>query len=582
MLCAACTPAPAPATDTSAAPLAVAPLSPLDAAIDRAFADAKITPAAAIDDATFLRRASLDLLGRIPREAEILAFERLPATGRRAALVDALLDSDEHAAFFARTWTRRLFGPEAQNRVADRGAFERWLRERVKADAPWSSIVAEIIAGEGKSSRGEKRADARDEIAPDDAAMGGPSHEVAGAANLAVRYARAPEDLAGTTARAFLGVEIQCAQCHDHKTEAWKQADFAGLASAFMRTRVESIEREKGKLPIFDVEDTNRVLPRYLKDEERARMARTPPRALDGTALEGKDGPRRALATWMTRPENPYFARAFVNRVFADTVGAGFVEPVTDMRPSNPPAWPEVLEMLAARFTDSGFTIDDLYRDVMLSRAYDRALGGSAPAGGRVLGVAALRPLSADQLVGSIFAATDVDRALPEGERGARARAALRRDITFVFEDDGESNSDSFDGTLTQALSLMNGPIASGATNLVKGGALESVLRTHTTTADRVTSLYLRTLGRPPSEEELRDASALIEEARGEPQETERARKNVEAGERARAGKEERKQASRRAAIQKQLTSRAETPEERAYEDLFWALINASEFYFRR
>src|SRR5262249_50723059 len=151
-------------------------------------------------------------------------------------------------------------------------------------------------------------------------------------------------DLAGNASKLFLGVQIQCAQCHDHKTEAWKTEDFRRFAACFAKTRAEpAAMADMGKKKRFDIKDTDDISLKKRKEPEIKAIASAPRAALDGTDLSKSDNRRRALASWMTAKDNPWFAKAAVNRVWAHFLGRGFVDPITDFRPTNPPVAPELL-----------------------------------------------------------------------------------------------------------------------------------------------------------------------------------------------------------------------------------------------
>jgi hypothetical protein len=542
----------------------------IDAILERAWADKGLSPTPEIDDATYLRRVTIDLVGRVPRADEVSAFLADPSPDKRARAVERLLASPEHDRHLARRWEAILLGAEVKRNVVDRSAFRRYLERRFAEGAGWDAIVRDIVTAEGTTSVGGKIGPA---MVDGDTAGRGDEERAAGingAANYFLRFARSPQDLAGQTSRAFLGVQIQCAQCHDHKTEAWKQADFRSFASALGRVRIEPVDRTRGSIGVFEVADADRMPRRLMKDEEVRAIAQAPARALDGTDLSSADDTRAALAAWMTSSENPWFSRAIANRTWADLFGAGLVDPVDDLRPSNAAVLPEALDALAEGFERSGFSLDYLYRTLTATKAYTRSVGpGVGSQRTALFSRAGLRPLSSDELLESIFAAAEVDRLLEEKapQRAEDAKALLRRRLRFVFEDDAESNADAYDGTLQQALFSMNGILPVAATTLAPGTVLERAMASGDEAAVR--ELFLRTLSRPPTEAELRDALAFLERPRPvESADAEEPRRLP-----GRAG---------RLVPPAALRSRARTDRERGYEDLFWTLLNASEFQFRR
>ena len=432
--------------------------------------------------------------------------------------------------------------------------------------------MTEIVTAEGRTSLGGERKRGSAFLDDPDMATEEADRGVSGAANYFLRFAKAPQDIAGTTSRAFLGVQIQCAQCHDHKTESWKQSDFQSFASAMTRVKIEPIDRTKGMMSVFEVSDAKRPPRRLLRDEDLRAIASATPRALDGTDLSDSPSVRGALAKWMTSRENPWFSRAMANRVWAEMMGQGLVEPVDDLREKNPAVVPEVLDALAEGFEESGYDVDYLYRTIALSQAYSRAVaeGKGGTARDDLFARAQLRPLASDVLLDSLFVATDLERLLEDRapERADQAKAFLRRQMRFVFESDAESNSESYDGTLQQALFSMNGVMPIAATTVGPGTVLASLVEKGDDVA--IEELWLRAFSRPPEATEVAEAKAFVNGPQAEDA------SNGEARPARPRGKE------RRFVPPAALRSRAHDARERAYEDLFWALLNSSEMNFRR
>jgi len=554
--------------------------SELDQLIDKAWAEHSVTPAGEIDDATFLRRVTLDLAGRVPSSSEVSAFLIDKSVDKRPRAVDRLLDSDDHAAHLARSWEQTLLGPATKNRYVDRGALRNWLQEKFKNDVAWDVIARELVTAEGTSSLGGARGPASYADDPSRAAEERKSG-VNGATNYSLRFAQSPADLAGNVSRSFMGVQIQCAQCHDHKTEKWTQADFRGLSAVFTRMNIKPVDRTKGELPILELASADKPARRLMKkNEDFALFAKTAPRALDGTGLPSDDGARKGFATWMTAPENQWFSKAMVNRVWAELFGAGMVDPVDDMRPSNPGLMPEVLDRLAEQFEQKGYDLDWLYATICSSKAYNRALGeggGSAS----YFSKGTLRPLSGDALLDSIFVSADVDALLQDRapERASVLKALARRRMSFVFEEDAESNAEATDGTLQQAFFAMNGVLPVAATTYAEGALLERLLR-EPSDQKVIEELYLRALGRSPTAVELTRAQAFVSAPHAAdpgagPNRAQKLKGKKKGKAKGMLGAD--------AGIPPQaLRSQASSDRERGFEDLFWALLNSSEFSFRR
>jgi hypothetical protein len=287
-----------------------------------------------VGDELFLRRVTLDLVGRLPSEAEVRAFSSSADADKRAKKVDELLASAERPRYLARVFEPLLLGPaRAKDARVDRGAMRRWLEARLSVRDGYDAVVRDLLTAEGKSSLGGAR---RESIAAGaERTQAEREAGVNGAVGYFLRFAKAPADLAGTTSRLFLGVQLQCAQCHDHKTEAWKQADFRSFGAAFATLRASPVALEKGELPVLDLEEGPRPSPQFKRAPGGAALAEAPARSLDGKPLDER-ARRASLAAWMTSRDNPWFSRAIVNRVWADLVGEGFVEPIDDFRASNP------------------------------------------------------------------------------------------------------------------------------------------------------------------------------------------------------------------------------------------------------
>jgi hypothetical protein len=329
-------------------------------------------------------------------------------------------------------------------------------------------------------------------------------------------------------------------------------------------------------LAVFDLENAKVAPKRLMKDASYASIAKAAPRALDGTSLEGPD-PREKLAAWMTSPSNPWFAKAMVNRVWAQLFGSGFVDPVDDFRDSVPPLAPAVLEQLASDFVGAKFDLDALYREILASRAYGTSVtGGAGSARDALFSHNVLVGMSSDQLLDSIFVATDLEGALSNVKRidPETVKLAVRRKVRFVFEDDTESNGADFDGTIQQALFLMNGGLVSIGSSVIPDAALDRLFDAKTSDEDIIDELYLRTLSRAPRADEVATWKTFLSEPRTF---DERAPPDAPA-----AAKGTKKNPTREPLPAKRLGSRAKTPRQQAVEDMFWALMNSSEFFFRR
>jgi len=569
----------------------------IDEMIQAEWAKSGIVPTAPVDDARFFRRVYLDVVGTIPPPEVVKTFALDRTPDKRARIVDTLLASPAYAEHWATYWTDALLG-QAQEPAIDEGAFQKWLSGRFAANAPWNQIVTELLTAQGVNSTGGPRyggngggADGGGStMAADPGAGASEGAPVNGAVNWFVKYKDTPQDLAGSASRIFLGVQIQCAQCHDHKTEQWKQEDFRGFASCFMRTRTEGLDKDKmGGRKRIDVVDIGRPLPRFLKNPDLAVFTQAVPRALDGSDLSKGPDPRQALAAWMTSPQNPWFSKAIVNRMWGHFLGRGFVDPIDDIRPSNETSAPEVLANLSSNFQAGGYDLKRLIRLITATQAYQ--LSSAARAGGPKVTDAQqdklwprfrLEPLGPEELLNALMDATGVEATLRATGKVdvQRIRYMLFTAYSYLFDVDEEFDQTDFEGTISQALALLNGRLVGGGTSDVPGSALDSILAQPGSDQDKIEALYLRTVSRPPTALESEyfvryvnephpadvDPAAIVRPVRGPGMAGKKGAPNL-------AGPDPLGRLEMRDA-------RTTNPKHRAFEDVFWALLNSSEFAF--
>jgi hypothetical protein len=484
---------------------------PIDRLVSQKLAALGLQASGRCSDADFLRRAYLDVIGVPPTPEEARAFLWSRAPNKREALIDALLARPEFVDFWTLKWADILRA--ARGSLSEKGmyAFHRWIRQSVAENRPWDRFTQELLLSRGS---------------PFDQ----------GAANY-FRVARRPEDLAETTSQVFLGVRIQCARCHNHPYERWTQNQYYEMAAFFARVR-----SKRGEKP-----EENEV---YLAADGEVNHpktgARVIPTALDAAPLpESYAGDRReALARWLTSAQNPFFTRSIVNRVWRHFLGRGLVEPVDDLRATNPPTNEALFDWLAEDFARGGFDLKHLMRAILLSETYQRASQTTAnnARDDRYYSHYPFKRLSAEQLLDAIAAATGVPEkfdGFPLGTRAAQlpdsgvpsyflelfGRPA--RQIACECERVSEPN-------VAQVLHLMNNAGLNGriASDQGRVARLMAADRPPAALADE---LYLAALSRFPSPEEQRVAVAALT-----------------------ASKERRRTA----------------------EDLLWALVNSKEFLF--
>jgi hypothetical protein len=559
----------------------------VDAHLRAAWTQAGVTTSAPAADAVWLRRLWLDVLGTIPPPEVVVRFLADASPDRRARAIDEVLASprwaDHWTAYWDDVWMGQTRAPDV-----DRGAFRAWLHEAFARNAPWSEIVTGLLTATGANSQGGPQ---RDAVADEGAAA--PVAGVNGAVNWTLRYRDTPQDMAGSASRTLLGVQIQCAQCHDHKTERWTQRDFQSFAAAFVRTRLAPLDDEKGMGQVrrVEVSDLGRPAPRFgamAKMADVAPIASAPPRALDGTSLDAPGGVRAALARWMTAAANPWFARAFVNRMWGHFLGRGFVDPVDDLRPSNPASAPELYEALATDFVASGFDVKHVVRVAVGSEAY--ALAASSP--GEASAKAdpddklwerfRVTPLGAEELFNALVAATGLDDVVRGTGRLdlAQIRFRVKQRYGFLFDVDEESAAADYEGTIAQALALLDGSVVTTGASVLPGSSLAAVLAAPGDDTAKIESLYVRALSRMPRADETARWLRTIADAAAAPP-TERAavvRARPDAAARAPGGGAKARAPDPLGGISMRAARGRADARTLAFEDLLWTLLNSSEF----
>ncbi|HUY91831.1 MAG TPA: DUF1549 and DUF1553 domain-containing protein [Pirellulales bacterium] len=304
-----------------------------------------ITPSPPAEDHEFIRRASLDICGTLPTSAEVADYVNDPGADKRARLIDRLLDRPEYASYFALKWAdilrNRGLGYSTRYQRSGTTLFAGWIRDNLAANVPYDRFVASILTASGSQETNPP--------------------------TVWYRTVRTKADYVESVAQAFLGIRIQCAQCHHHPAERWSQADYYQLAAVFARVG------RKGGFADAEVPTGETI---YLADEGEVvhprtgeRMAPRPPGG-DAFKLSRYDDPRRSLARWMASPDNPYFARTMANRMWGHFFGRGIIQPIDDARSTNPPSNPELLDALARDFVEHGYDVKHLIRVICNSAAY--------------------------------------------------------------------------------------------------------------------------------------------------------------------------------------------------------------------
>jgi hypothetical protein len=465
----------------------------IDAHIFQVLEQEQITPAPTSDDAEFFRRAWLDIAGKIPAAMDVRDFLADEDPDKRRRAIERLLESPGYISHFSAVWREALI-PEAnmgrQLRFMST-SFDPWLRQRLADNVAYDAIVRELLT---------TPVDRTPEVRGTVALSGDGPTPVA----FYIAKQGAPENLAASTARVFLGVRIECAQCHDHPFDSWKQEQFWRLAAFFSGFQPAPGERANQVREAFPqqrqigIPGTDKIVEAVFLDGS------TPP-------LDGGEPARAALARWVTTRHNPYFARAAANRLWAHFFGVGLVEPPDDFSENNPPSHPELLDELARAFAAQGFDLKFLIRAIASSRAYQLSSRRTHPSQDAPQRFArmAVKGLTAAQMLDSLSQATGYVAASPPTTAAPFQVVNARSEILETFANDAEPAVQR-QTTIVQALALMNGSFISQAVSLDQSRALLAITGFPMRPAERVEALFLATLSRQPRLEELERLSFYV------------------------------------------------------------------------
>jgi hypothetical protein len=430
-------------------------------------------------DAEFLRRVYLDLTGVIPSASKARAFLDERAPDKRAKLIDELLASEKFGRHVSDVWMGLLVTRTSDQRRLSFEPLREWLAAEFNKNRPWNQIASDIIAAEGTQEKNP--------------------------ATTFYLSNTTVDKMTDTVSQVFLGVSIQCAQCHDHKFEDWKQTEYWSLAQFFMKVSVEGAgPGMKGAEPgVKEVKNPNRrrfPLPEDAKTVPIRYLRDPAPVSLPA------DGPSRpALAKWVTSPTNPYFAKAMVNRVWAQLFGTGIVTPVDDMGPNAIASHPKLLNGLAAHFAADGFDLKNLIRGIVLSEAYQRSgkpTDGEGDEDPRLFARMAVKVMTPEQLYDSTFAlvgnpAGPLRKAAGPLANRPGAQTPREQFVNFFLAGQEMASTTEYEVGIPQALKLMNsrqvGNPAATAKKLVGSKAGNAAIE----------ELYLSTLSRKPTTEEV-------------------------------------------------------------------------------
>ncbi len=467
----------------------------IDRLVDAKLERLKIQPSGLTEDATFLRRLSLDLTGRLPSPESVRAFVDDRSRSKRAKMIDKLIASPEYVDHWAVKWGDLL--QSSRKYLGEKGAYEfqHWIREAIASNRPYDALVRELLTARGSSYDNP-------------------------AANY-FRVTREAKPAMEKTTQVFLGVRMVCAQCHDHPFERWTQNQYYQMSAFFSAVGIRA-GFEVGEEIVFDQRSDYE-----MKHPKDGRVMK-PQFMLASSAAPVPDGPQRrdALAEWLTSKDNPFFAKAIANRMWSYFVGKGIIDPVDDIRASNPPSNPALLEALTKDFVAHAFDLRHLMRTIVSSRTYQASIVTNEwNANDRDnFSHAIPRRLSAEELMDAISSAAGARPRFPDVPEDTGASQLVdphigREGFLDVFGRPARESSCECerrsDFSLPQALNLVNGKTISDVVADPKGRVAGLVLSGKSDEA-MVDELYLAALSRLPTQEERqRGVTYLSNAAKG-------------------------------------------------------------------
>ncbi len=489
----------------------------INASVEQQWIDYEIRPAPDTDDATWCRRVYLDVIGRIPTLDELTAFMQDKSSGNRQRLVNKLLYDDvyaeEYAEHWATVWCNLLIGRNSDDEdrsLTNRDGMLKYLRDSFARNKPYDQFVFELVTATGSTKPGT------------------PGFN--GATNYLINKVNEEKGVLATssTSRLFLGLQVQCTQCHNHPFNQWKQQKFWDFNAFFRQTR---------GLRRF-VDGTNDINYAELVDEDFAGESNDPEDALifyelrngltkvaypvfvDDKAI-GVSGyvsevnRRQELGKMMTA--SPYLDKMLVNRMWSHFLGFGFTKPVDDIGPHNSPTHPDLLEYLGAEIRKNSFDMKQLMLWIALSKPYQLSAKHGAnnevddPSVGETPKFSHfyLRQMSAEQLYQSLAAASGASAKGSYEEQERQRRQWLQQFVVAFGTDEGDEAT-TFNGSIPQALMLFNGDLTKQAISDADGGFLKRLSTVGKTPKDRMTTLFLTGLARRPTKDEMTIASQLL------------------------------------------------------------------------
>ncbi len=476
----------------------------IDAQIQQGWDDNEITPSGAATDEEWIRRVYLDVAGRIPSLDEVETFLSDESARKKPVLVDSLLEHTDYVRNFSTIWTNACIGRGEPQRVS-RSSLEKFFREAFAKNRPWNDVVVDIVTAEGH-------------------------FEENGAVNYILAQMQMPDDavqLTAKTTRLFLGMQVQCTQCHDHPFNDWQQSQFWEFNSFFRQVRKNDYRRNDPNTGRMVDDYSEVVWQNYagpVHFEKRSGLMQAAYPVYLGRRIDpGPDTDRRTeLARLLVEPyehETPLLARAFVNRMWGHFFGYGFTRPVDDIGPHNAASHPELLDRLARDFVSSQYDVKQLIRWIVNSRPYsltsqfgsDNTVDDPASGEMPLFSHMYIKSMQAEQLYDSLLTASSADKA---GSGGWDAQEEQRRrwmqQFVVTFDNDENDEATTFNGTIPQALMMMNSDLMERAVSADRGSLLYSTLSGPGTEVQKIQKLYLAALSRRPGRVELATARRMI------------------------------------------------------------------------
>jgi hypothetical protein len=516
------------------------PIALINGHIRQAWKDQDLSPSPAATDGEWCRRVYLDLIGRVPTVAELRKFNSDRKKDKKARLVDRLLGSDyqdEYVRHWTTVWTNLLIGLTGgteRRSLVNRDGMDAYLREALAYNKPYDELTRDLITATGSCRPGDE--------------------DFNGAANfLADKMEENGVQATAKTAQVFLGMAVQCTQCHNHPFNEHQQNQFWELNAFFRQTRVQRIRLDEDQRQRFVGRVVNRDYRGETNDPNKAdlfyeirngQLKVAYPVFVDGTSLatlyQGKGnnfgakdiGDSGRLSDLNRREElaklilaSREFDRAMANRLWGQFLGYGFTKPVDDIGPHNTPSHPELLDELGLAFRAAKFDLKKLMRWIVLSEPYslssrvtkrneldDPSLGARP-----MFSHFYLRQMEAEQLYESLLVATAADETVKDPERRDEVRERWLKQFNTAFGTDDGGESSSFNGSIPQALALMNGQLVKRATGNQKGSMLARVATNpNMENADKIRHLYLAAFARRPTKPEIALSNELLAARNGD------------------------------------------------------------------